>query len=282
MTAVSISLRQIAVALGGNVTAGQVVAPGPNHSKRDRSLTVKLSPTAPDGFVIHSHSGDDWRECKDHVRSRLGMTRDEREVIAPAPAEPIASTTTTADAMAVWDASVDPRGTVAERYLASRALTLGDDLAGSVLRWSARIGALVALFRNVATGEPQAVSRIFLDREGRKLNRKFLGPVGGAAVMLDDFDAVLSGLHICEGVETGIAARQLGLRPTWALGSTSNIASFPVLDGIECLTILAEYDDASKKAVQACGGRWHAAGREVLINLPIAGKDLNDAIRGAA
>lgn len=38
------------------------------------------------------------------------------------------------------------------------------------------------LFRNILTNEPQAVSRTFLDVDGRKIKRKFLGHVGGAAI----------------------------------------------------------------------------------------------------
>jgi putative DNA primase/helicase len=87
---------------------------------------------------------------------------------------------------------------------------------------------------------------------------------------------------IGEGVESCLSARQLGLRPTWALGSTSNIAAFPVLSGIECLTILGENDDASAKAVEACGEPWHGAERIVLINRAAYGKDLNDSLRGLA
>ena len=45
--------------------------------------------------------------------------------------------------------------------------------------------------------------------------------------------------HVGEGVETCLAARQLGLRPAWALGSLSQIANFPVLAGIESLTLSA-------------------------------------------
>jgi putative DNA primase/helicase len=119
--------------------------------------------------------------------------------------------------------------------LKSRVLALDDDVAGSVIRWNPRIGAMIALFRNVQTDEPQAVSRTSLDHEGRKLGRKFLGPVGGAAIKLDADEEVLSVLHIGEGVETCMAARQLGLRPAWALGSSGAIERFPVLSGIECL-----------------------------------------------
>ena len=137
---------------------------------------------------------------------------------------------------------------------------------------------MVALLRNVHTDVPQAVSRTFLDREGRKIERKFLGPVGGAAVKLDADDAVLSGLHVGEGVETCMAARQLGLRPAWALGSKGAIEKFPILGGIEALTIFAEPDAESE--VTACAARWHAAGREVLINRAIGGKDLADVLPG--
>jgi hypothetical protein len=189
------------------------------------------------------------------------------------------STTPVAAALNLWREGLSPRETLAEAYLRSRSLELDDDVAGEVLRWHAGIGALLALFRDVRTDEPRAISRTYLDREGRKIGRKFLGPVGGAAVKLDPDDAVLEGLHIGEGVETCMAARQLGLRPTWALGSAGAIAAFPVLAGIECLTLLAEHDEASARAIEACGGRWYAAGREVLINQADFGKDLNDELR---
>src|SRR4051794_18444545 len=54
---------------------------------------------------------------------------------------------------------------------------------------------------------------------------------------------VTIGLTVGEGVETCLSARQLGLRPAWALGSVRAIRTFPVLSGIEALTILEETDD---------------------------------------
>jgi hypothetical protein len=185
-------------------------------------------------------------------------------------------------ALRLWREGVDPRGTFAETYLASRRLELDGDIAGYVLRWHPGQGAMLALFRNIGTGEPQAVSRTFLDLGGRKIGRRFLGPVGGCAVMLDAFDAVTTGLHVGEGIETCLAARQFGFRPAWAVGSAGTVASFPVLNGVEHLTLLAEHDEASARAVQACAIRWDAAGREVVLNRPIGGKDLNDVLRGAA
>ena len=255
-----------------------------------------MSATAPLGFLTHSFAGDDWRDCQTYIAQKLGLEQPDgwkrrdapRRAIEARqpPVEPEAEdddrSAKIAAAVALWRSSVDPRKTPVETYLNGRGLELGDDIAGSVLRWAPDIDAMVALFRSIETNRPQAVSRTYLDREGNKLSRKFLGPVAGAAVTLDSDDMVLGGLHIAEGVETALSARQLGLRPSWALGSAVAIASFPVLAGVECLTILAENDAASAKAVEACASRWHAAGREVIINEPKYGGDLNDALRGRA
>jgi AAA domain-containing protein/Toprim domain-containing protein len=66
------SLEEIARALGGEISGRQVVAPGPGHSREDRSLSITLS-DAPPGYVVHSFAGDDPIECKDYVRQRLGQ-----------------------------------------------------------------------------------------------------------------------------------------------------------------------------------------------------------------
>ena len=181
-----------------------------------------------------------------------------------------------AAALALWAASGDPRGTAAQRYLNSRWLELGDDIAGEVLRWHGGIGAMIALFRDIRTDEPRAVSRTYLDKDARKTERKFLGAVGGCAIKLDADDTVLGGMHLTEGIESGMAARQLRLKPCWALGSKGAIGAFPVLSSIECLTILAEPDAA--KETEACAARWHAAGREVFLLDAVDGKDANDVL----
>lgn len=212
--------------------------------------------------------------------------------VAPAALPPDdAAATTTRQALALWREAVDPRETLVERYLASRRLGLGGDLAGDVLRWHPGVRAMLALFRNIDTGHPQAVSRAFLDPEGRlrvridpetgrKTKRWFLGPVKGAAVMLDRFDAVTNVLHVGEGIETCMTARQLGLMPAWALGSKDAVAAFQVIRGVERLELLQENDGGpSERACAACGARWHAAGRKVSLIEPKRGKDLNDAIR---
>jgi hypothetical protein len=156
-------------------------------------------------------------------------------------------------ALDLWAAGVNPRGTLVQVYLASRCLELGEDTAGEVIRWHGGIGAMLALFRDIQTDEPRAVSRTYLDKDTQKIERKFLGPVGGCAIKLDADGAVLGGLLIAEGVESAMAARQLDLRPTWALGSKGAIGAFPVLEGVECLTILGEAD--AEREIHLCAAR---------------------------
>ena len=69
----TLDLKNIARALGGEVSGGQVKAPGPGHSSADRSMSVKLSDTAPDGFVVNSFAEDDPIKCRDYVREKIGL-----------------------------------------------------------------------------------------------------------------------------------------------------------------------------------------------------------------
>jgi hypothetical protein len=195
----------------------------------------------------------------------------------------------------LWHAARDPCGTPVEAYLHSRnGLVLDDVLAGRVLRFHPRcpwkdkstrktefLPALIAVFRSLDDNIITAMHRIRLDQPEcwPKAERMMFGPVGRAAVKLDS--EVGDTLAIGEGIETCMAARVLGIRPTWALGSAGGIERFPVLLGISTLRILCENDSANDSAVEQCGLRWHAAGRNVRVIRPTDDcKDLNDVLRG--
>jgi hypothetical protein len=202
------SLRALARALGGEISGHEVLCPGPGHGPRDRSLSVKLSATSPDGFVAHSFANDDFMACRDYVRQKLGLppwapgTQDPgAKRPAPSKSKPSAATTA-ADAWSLWRQGVDPRGTPAEAYLGARRLPLAADLAGRVIRWHPGQGAILALFRDIRSDAARAVSRTFLDHDGRKLERKFLGPVGGLSSRRRRDRA--------RRIETCLAARELG------------------------------------------------------------------------
>jgi hypothetical protein len=68
-----IDLTTLARCLDGEISAGQVLAPGPGHSAADRSLSIKLDDDAPDGFIVHSFAGDDPIGCRDYVREKAGL-----------------------------------------------------------------------------------------------------------------------------------------------------------------------------------------------------------------
>jgi hypothetical protein len=244
---------------------------------------------------VHSFAGDDWRVCRDHVRERLGYggwRGRQHDPCSRPPRRPPAAdggpteAQRTEWALCIWHEAAPIPGTLGERYLASRGLWLDGGLA-HVLRFHRRLrhrpsssylAAMVALMRDVRTGEPRAIHRTYLDGSGRKVDRMMLGAAAGAAVMMDDVEM---SLHVGEGIETCLAARQLGYRPTWAMGSSGGIRDLPVLPGIEALTVLGETDDVSEAAARAVHARYEAAGIEAWLAMPRAG-DMNDAAREAA
>jgi hypothetical protein len=89
--------------------------------------------------------------------------------------------------------------------------------------------------------------------------------------MLSGFDEPTMGLILCEGVETGISLCQQGVRPVWACGAAGTLAKFPVLGGIEALTIAADADVPGQRAAAELAARWRNAGCEVRIVPPEAG-----------
>ena len=137
--------------------------------------------------------------------------------------------------------------------------------------------ALIAAFRSIDDDTITAIHRIALRPDGSKLGRRMLGIVHRAAVKLDQANGSLA---VGEGIETAMAARILGYRPAWALGSLGAISFFPVIPGIERLDILAE--TGADEAVRLCGTRWHRAGRQVRVIRPDCGKDMNDELMALA
>jgi hypothetical protein len=282
-----LDLRSLADALGGDVVRGQVLAPGPGHSPADRSLSITPSATAPFGFIAYSHAGDDWRECRDHVRRCLGCQSPRFQ---PRYRKPGIDKDGTDRAREIWQESKDPRGTIVERYLASRGLSL-PECGSYALRfhpacpWErTKVVAMVAAFRSITDDRTiTGIHRTALTADAQKIGRKMLGRARDAAIMLDPDEVVTTGLAISEGIESGLAGRTLGWRPCWALGSAGAVARFPILSGVQCLNILAELDDsgANARAIVEAGTRWTKAGREVLTIEPRHGGDVNDALRVA-
>ncbi|MCG2644291.1 MULTISPECIES: DUF7146 domain-containing protein [Bradyrhizobium] len=291
------SAEEIALALGGRKYGNQWLACCPAHE--DRSPSLSLTDTQ-DGLVLwHCLAGCSQADVRDALVARGLWHRaaDAGRAVrwpyarrAPMPTSSIQNER----AARLWGQAVDPRGTLAERYLLGRGLRLDDHLAMRVLRFHAScpfgndrdgrtllVPALIAAFRGFddheESGPPQAIHRIGLNSDGSKIAKLMLGRVGGAAIKIDADDMVEAGLGVCEGLETGIGVRATGWGPIWALGSAGAIRAFEPIPGIEALTIFADHDGTGLDAARACARRWADAGREVEVHLRSApGKDFAD------
>lgn len=294
-------LRSAARALGGEVSGRGITCPGPGHSSTDRSLSVMPSPTAPGGFVVWSHAGDDPLAAKDYVRQRLGIPAQLGPKLAQvAPLSRAGSgalksqdigTDRTALALRIWGEAREPASTPVEAYLTRRGTALPDD-PGAVLRYHPscpfagdRTPAMVALVRDVVTNAPIAIHRTALDAAGRKAevngkDRLVLGPTRTGAVKLTADAEVATCLGVGEGIESTLSLQRLpefGRSPVWALLNAGGITALPVLPGIECLWVAVDNDPAGIGAAELVSDRWRRAGRDVfLVKARDAGADLND------
>jgi putative DNA primase/helicase len=84
----------------------------------------------------------------------------------------------------------------------------------------------------------------------------------GGVVRLWSNESVTYGLAIAEGIETALTAAH-AFRPAWATLDAGNLKNFPVLPGIESLTVAVDQDAAGESAFEAVKATWKAAGRNV-------------------
>jgi putative DNA primase/helicase len=210
----------------------------------------------------------------------------------PAPAKrQDTSKATVPFARAIWSEGVPALGTPVERYLASRGLTLPRNAPlrfhPACARDKERLPAMIALMTDPVTAEPVGVHRTFLRPDGSgKADGQAKMMLGGAGIIrLVPDEEVALGLGLAEGIETALSVIQgAGWSPVWAAGNAGAIGAFPVLPGVECLTLFADNDanGAGTKAARTCAERWAAAGREAIVHCPPPGTDWNDVVRSAA
>jgi len=219
-------------------------------------------------------------------------------VLAPIEAPKIASLE---PARRIWRETLLSSGTPVERYLRdARGITCP---IPSVIRYHPqcprgeheRLPAMIALYTDIRTNEPRAIHRTFLlpdgsGKDGGDDAKMALGPNGGCCIKLTRDEDVTLGLGICEGIETGLSLLSIGCGSIWAAGTAGTIKSFPVLGGIEFLSVYADHDAPSERtgkragldAAEACARRWVDAGREARIIYPSAERtDWNDVARAA-
>jgi hypothetical protein len=210
---------------------------------------------------------------------------------APAPPESLreAPPPATLDlARRTWREALPASGTMVEKYLASRGLRLEH---GMPLRFHPRAWrnpafgppgpAMVALMTDPETGAASGVHVTYLradggGKAGGERSKIMLGRVG--CIRLTAADEVTTALGLAEGIETALAVMQrAGWSPVWAATSAGAMKRFPVLPGIEALTLFADTGSAGLEAARECARRWAAAGHEARLLAPPAG-DWDDAL----
>lgn len=201
-------------------------------------------------------------------------------------------------ALSIWDDARPIKGTLAEAYLNTRHIDI-TGLPTAALRFHPRCifgrgnyqPCLIALFRDPITNKPTGIHRILITLNNQKVERRALGPIGGSVIKLWPDEDVTYGLVIGEGIETTLAAaariehRGTLLRPAWAAGNENNLANFPVIDGINALTVLVDHDanNIGQEAATKCIRRWRQAGREANGLIPKqVDSDFNDLVRRRA
>jgi putative DNA primase/helicase len=261
----------------------RVRCPSCGRSDKDRTLgvTVEL-----DGAVWHCYRcGIAGADRSGRAYSAVARTR-------PAPI-PEQHATLAPHWRAVYRGLSPIRGTTAERYLRARGCAIppddGDIRYGELQHPSGHIGpCMVALVTHAESREPLTLHRTWIRPDGRKADveapRLLLSKhrKSGGVIRLWPDDAVTTGLAVAEGIETALAVAT-ACRPVWSCIDAGNLAVFPVLSGVESLTIVADHDDAGMRAARECAARWKQAGRTVRIATPPErGQDAADLARAAA
>ncbi|WP_395020191.1 toprim domain-containing protein [Dongia sp.] len=90
----------------------------------------------------------------------------------------------------------------------------------------------------------------------------------GGCIRLCADEQVQAGLGLAEGIETALRVMADGWHPVWAAIDAGNMATWPVLLGVESLTLFADHDKAGLRSADTCRTRWRDAGRECRIVSP--------------
>jgi len=184
---------------------------------------------------------------------------------------------------------------LAGRYLTARCCALPrNDMLFHPSIWHPQercaFPAMVAVITDIITGDRISLHFTFLDPGGSgkaPIDRPRLYLAGhrkaGGVVRLTPDDETTHGVILGEGLETCLSYA-LEYSGIWACLDAGNLGAFPVLPGIEGVTVLIDNDDAGRRAFDAVRDRYRSAGfRHPLdiIGIEVGGKagaDVNDLV----
>lgn len=248
-----------------------------HHECKPGSRTKPLKITIePDGAVWFCHRCGE-AGCERHG-SRQPITRS------------AASTHTTLSTFgrAVWDKCHELAGTALD-YLRARHCVIPP--TDSDLRWHQALGhpsghvgpALVGLVTDTITNEPISLHRTWIRADGTKaavdpprMLLKGHRKAGGVIRLWPD-KTVEQGLAIGEGIETCLAAAH-AFTPIWSTIDAGNLSAFPILAGIDALTIYADADESGKRGASICARRWASIAEVTIVTPKQVGADIANVV----
>jgi putative DNA primase/helicase len=284
-----VTAETLTKALGGKWYGSYGSARCPAHNDKNPSLSISEL----DGKVlVYCHAGCDQRDVVAALKGRgLWGEQNHRSVVKMSSRTPLKHQPSDDDvqrgkaAMTIWESAQPAQDTLVAVYLASRGICLP---VPDTLRFHPSLKhpsagswpAMIALVASGSDGEPLAVHRTYIARDGSdkapvQPTKMMLGPCHGGAVRLADPTELLM---VGEGIETALAAMQATGHPAWAALSTSGLKSLDLPSTVRKLIVLADGDDAGEAAARQCAGRWVREGRQVRIARPPRGSDFNDLL----
>lgn len=249
----------------------------------------------PSGEVYCHRCGyEKWQEIRDALRNEGALPTWQRDAPAQAMLKQESTERKQWSAIAdnLWRRSMPiTPGDPVHRYLSGRrcVVPLSDDLRylpAPPGGWP----CMLARITHAQTNVPLSLHQTFIapDGSGKAPIEKPRLMLAGhqkkyGVIRIDNDEDVTHGLAIAEGIESALSAAHF-FRPIWSCIDAGGVATFPVLPGIECLTIFADHDlnGVGQRAAEQCANRWNAAGKYVSIIEPPSVGDPNDVIKGIA
>ncbi len=302
--------RHVTRALNGEWDSRKLCgrAPGPGHSKKDRSLSVTASNNDPFDVTLYSFAGDDVLAIKTDLRSRgilpsrgprraphpqaaakahaeaeARRARSEREAAAEAARR-------LAIAIELWGRSEPAGGTAGEAYLKWRGIDI--DPLPATLRYLAPnppeypFPSMIAAFGLASEPEPgrigiplhriHGVHLTYLKPDGFgkapvEPSKRMIGhSLGWPIVLAPPSDGLA--LLIGEGIETTLWGNQASGMGAWAAGTAGRMPALAdkVPDYIESVTIAVDADPEGERRSNELAERLAARGFEVLLSKAVS------------
>lgn len=266
--------------------AGSYRGPCPQcaKTKRDDALAIRID----DHCVI-------WYCHRCHYRGGRNLDHPTRAAVAQVARteqQPSVHPQRWSDlAESIWERAVALSGTVGEAYLLGRSCIV-PPIDGD-LRFMPTSDkyppSLVARVTDFGTNAPMSLhfTKLKADGSGKagtacdKVLLRGHQKKGGVIRLWPD-EAVTNSLAVAEGIETALSGAHLHT-PIWSTVDAGNLASLPVVSGIESLIVFADHDPSGIAAAQKVVSRWRSADRWAGAHMPRwPHMDINDVSMGVA